>query len=156
MKNRDQRTALYRLYDADEQLLYIGVTSKPQPRWNNHKCTQPWWPDVTTKVLEWFDDRDQALDAEAAAIKAELPKYNEVHHPEKWEAVAERRRETHRQRREAMYRRGSATHPTERGLSGGPEAVAAAMPPLSDEAVEEIARIFVAIEQRRQQAQTTP
>lgn len=45
--------------------------------------------------------------------------------------------------------------PTERKLSA-PEAAAAALPPLSDEAVDVIARIFTAIEGRRHQSTSSP
>ena len=35
------RTALYRLYDAEDQLLYIGITSYPPKRWTEHERDKP-------------------------------------------------------------------------------------------------------------------
>lgn len=72
-------TALYRLYDADDQLLYIGITNYPPKRWTEHKRDKPWWPQVTEKRVEWIESRIKAEGAERCAIAAEGPKYNRVH-----------------------------------------------------------------------------
>lgn len=68
-----QRTALYRLYGEDGVLLYVGITSNPEVRWAWHRGAQAWWPLVTNKTLEWFDDRLDAAKAEAVAIRTENP-----------------------------------------------------------------------------------
>lgn len=72
----DARTALYRLYDADNQLLYIGITHNPEQRWTGHAFDKPWWPDVARKDLEWYDNRALAEAAEVAAIRTERTLYN--------------------------------------------------------------------------------
>ncbi len=41
---RDSRTALYRLYDEHNQLLYVEVTSDPNRRWETHRAEKDWWP----------------------------------------------------------------------------------------------------------------
>lgn len=73
--------ALYRLYDADETLLYIGVTDNPDRRFKQHRNTKPWWPGVSQKTIEWHTTRRRALAEEAAAIEAEAPAYNVQYNP---------------------------------------------------------------------------
>lgn len=73
-----ERTALYRLYDAAEVLLYVGIAGNPADRWNTHKADQSWWPQVTRKSVEWFDNRIEAAKAEALAIRAENPQMNKA------------------------------------------------------------------------------
>jgi hypothetical protein len=69
-------TALYRLYDVDGVLLYVGVTFQPTVRMSRHAATQPWWPEVTRKTMTWYSDRFEACDAEEIAIRDEHPRYN--------------------------------------------------------------------------------
>lgn len=66
---------LYRLFDADRRLLYIGVTANAQRRLKKHWHTKPWCRDVVAAVFEQVHHRDQ-WDAEATAIRNERPKYN--------------------------------------------------------------------------------
>jgi predicted GIY-YIG superfamily endonuclease len=73
------RTAVYRLYGADDQLLYIGCTDDPESRWVQHAGDKSWWPKVTRKAVEWRDTREEALAAEAAAIAGEAPEWNWTH-----------------------------------------------------------------------------
>lgn len=76
-----ERTALYRLYGADDRLLYVGVSNDPPNRMQQHAGDKPWWPEVARHGLEWLDTRDEALDAERLAIYTEKPKYNHTHNP---------------------------------------------------------------------------
>lgn len=69
-------TAVYRLYDADGVLLYIGMTRNPKQRWKDHRKEMLWWPEVTEKKLTWYDTRWAAWDAELTAIPSESPRYN--------------------------------------------------------------------------------
>ena len=39
-------TALYRLYDDDGELLYVGITDSPGTRMAQHKAQKAWWGDV--------------------------------------------------------------------------------------------------------------
>lgn len=70
---------LYRFFNADGQLLYIGVTGNVRARWNAHSLTQPWWTEVATCTIEHRPSRAVALAAEKAAIVAEQPLHNVVH-----------------------------------------------------------------------------
>lgn len=76
MTESPERTALYRLYDAADLLLYVGITGKPKSRWTQHTADKPWWPQVKRREVEWFDSRPLAARAEVEAILAESPAYN--------------------------------------------------------------------------------
>jgi predicted GIY-YIG superfamily endonuclease len=74
------RTALYRIWGDAGLLLYIGITYDFGTRWKSHAKEQPWWGEMRRLTADaWYDTRRQAEDAEAAAIKAERPKYNKMH-----------------------------------------------------------------------------
>jgi DNA-binding transcriptional regulator YhcF (GntR family) len=75
-REEPERTALYRLYGAEDDLLYVGITGKPGPRWTQHAADKPWWPQVARREIEWFDSRPLAAEAEVTAIRAESPKHN--------------------------------------------------------------------------------
>ncbi|MEV4970603.1 GntR family transcriptional regulator [Streptomyces scopuliridis] len=72
-----ERTALYRLYDSTDRLLYIGISRNPKHRWERHSQIQPWWHLVARKSLEWHEDRNSALAAEVQATTAEKPLYDQ-------------------------------------------------------------------------------
>ena len=71
-----RRTALYRFFDQEERLLYVGVAFDPEARWKDHATFKPWWPLVARRVVEWHDSRTEALIAEAETIRAERPLHN--------------------------------------------------------------------------------
>lgn len=73
------RTALYRLFNIEGRLLYVGITDGPETRWNTHASQKHWWPNVATKTVEWFDTRNDAEAAERRAIYAEAPLHNVMH-----------------------------------------------------------------------------
>lgn len=81
MPESPERTALYRLYDVTDQLLYVGISSDPRHRWKSHALfnAETWWPRVSHKEVEWFDSRLAAAEAEVTAIKTEIPKHNTRH-----------------------------------------------------------------------------
>jgi hypothetical protein len=70
---------LSRMYGADRELLYIGI-SKPFPsRMKHHATNKPWWYDVSDIHLEHFENEATASEAEVEAIRNERPRYNVVH-----------------------------------------------------------------------------
>ncbi|HEY9408453.1 MAG TPA: GntR family transcriptional regulator [Jiangellaceae bacterium] len=81
MSEAPERTALYRLYDATDRLLYIGITKTPATRWQQHarEKSDSWWSDVARKTIEWFNSRPEAEVAEVNAIRTEGPPYNDRH-----------------------------------------------------------------------------
>lgn len=72
-----RKAAVYRLYAADGALLYIGSAYDPETRYKAHTQTA-WWPLVTSRTEEWFDNRSLAYAAETDAIWIEQPRHNEV------------------------------------------------------------------------------
>lgn len=70
------KTAVYRLYDKEGVLLYVGMSDDPAARWRMHRIEKTWWPAVARKTVEWFDERTEAAKAEARAIRDEAPVYN--------------------------------------------------------------------------------
>ncbi|MGW0575149.1 GIY-YIG nuclease family protein [Streptomyces sp. NPDC002920] len=73
-----ERTALYRLYDSGDSLLYVGIAKDPKVRFGQHRHDKIWWPEVAVREVEWFATREQALQKEAQAIQRELPRYNDA------------------------------------------------------------------------------
>ncbi|MDX2527998.1 GIY-YIG nuclease family protein [Streptomyces europaeiscabiei] len=82
-----RRTALYRLFDAQGRLLYVGIAFNPRARWRGHCSTKSWWQHVDRREVEWHDSRSEALTAEAAAIVEERPLYNIAGSEEAWAPV---------------------------------------------------------------------
>jgi len=74
----DEPTALYRLYDEDGVLLYVGITRNPPARMKAHAAekSESWWAEVATTEIEWLSSRPEALTAESIAIRDECPEYN--------------------------------------------------------------------------------
>jgi predicted GIY-YIG superfamily endonuclease len=78
--NTDRPAAVYRLYDAEGTLLYIGSAYDPDDRWEEHQ-KKPWAAEVAKRVERWYPDRNAAYVAETAAIKSELPRHNITNNP---------------------------------------------------------------------------
>lgn len=68
---------LYRFFDGDKSLLYVGVTTNPSNRWAAH-YHHDWWPLVRFASIEAVPPKDR-LAHESAAIKAEKPSFNRTH-----------------------------------------------------------------------------
>lgn len=73
-----QQTAVYRLYSADGQLLYVGLTNNTDVRFRWH-AQMSWWCRVARKDVQWHPDRGTARRCEAQAIKEEGPALNAMH-----------------------------------------------------------------------------
>jgi predicted GIY-YIG superfamily endonuclease len=67
---------VYRLYDGEGSLLYVGCTVDPATRLRAHRRRQPWWDEVVSSEVVWYSSMDQAADVEQHAILAERPVYN--------------------------------------------------------------------------------
>lgn len=68
--------AVYRLYDRDGDLLYVGCTVRPVVRLRAHQRRQPWWGEVGGSEVMWFPSIELASRAEAEAVRSERPVYN--------------------------------------------------------------------------------
>jgi hypothetical protein len=78
----DRPTALYRFYDVSAEPLYFGIAVNPEERWKSHQyLLNGWWQKVDPKrtTVDWHPNRKAAMNAEAAAIKAEDPTFNRTH-----------------------------------------------------------------------------
>lgn len=67
---------VYRLYDANKALLYVGITWHPFARWTAHAASKAWWGEVRFGSLKEYPDDRSARDAETIAIHAERPRHN--------------------------------------------------------------------------------
>ncbi|MER6492660.1 GIY-YIG nuclease family protein [Streptomyces griseorubiginosus] len=72
--------ALYRLYDMEGALLYVGISTNPKARFIQHALYKSWWPSVDRISVSWLEvTRQEALTIEAAAIRDEEPLHNGKH-----------------------------------------------------------------------------
>lgn len=71
-------TAVYKAYDADGQILYVGIADCWGRRWYQHARTAPWYPFVTRLEIEWLDTRAEAIAREADLILSLAPHFNTV------------------------------------------------------------------------------
>lgn len=76
-----ERTAVYRLFDDIDTLLYIGESADPDEREGWHRATQSWGRQIHHRTDEWHDRLEEALRAETAAIEAERPLHNVANSP---------------------------------------------------------------------------
>lgn len=72
--------AVYRLYDADRQLLYVGLTKSFGRRMSAHS-TRSWWPRVEDIFVTFHEDRATAAAVEEREIRERQPQHNSRHHP---------------------------------------------------------------------------
>lgn len=64
-----QETDLYRHYDADKNLLYVGISLNTAQRLYQHMRDSKWASGISSIEVERFPSRQEALIAEEAAIK---------------------------------------------------------------------------------------
>lgn len=88
------KTALYRHFDGEGRLLYVGVSLSPTYRLRQHLDCSAWYQSIATVAIEWFPSRASALSAERAAIKAERPEFNVVHKYTHKDAMREKAEES--------------------------------------------------------------
>lgn len=76
----ERRTARYRFYGVVGNPLYFGVAVDPEQRWLAHRHAE-WWPlvDPDKTIVDWYDDRAEAMKAEKESIEAEQPAHNRDH-----------------------------------------------------------------------------
>jgi hypothetical protein len=95
----DKPTQLYRHYDAQGRLLYVGISSSALLRMAAHKVNASWFNDVARIEIEAHPSRKAAQAAEAAAIESEKPLHNYIHN------------------RPKRTKEGEAVHPNDRAAA---------------------------------------
>lgn len=71
--------ALYRIFDADDELLYIGITNNPRSRMMDHVRTKGWARRIAYITFEHFSSRDELFATERQAVADEFPTFNVAH-----------------------------------------------------------------------------
>lgn len=71
-------TALYRHFDADGALLYVGISKNVEARFKSHSDQAIWAQFAASHTGEWLPSRRDALAAESRAIEAERPLFNKA------------------------------------------------------------------------------
>lgn len=69
-------TFVYRCYDVEGRLLYVGCTTDPKTRLEAHRKNAWWWFQMSRTRLLVFEDRAYALAKESDAIAGEKPLWN--------------------------------------------------------------------------------
>tara|TARA_R110000868_G_scaffold210464_1_gene460521 strand:- start:102 stop:656 length:555 start_codon:yes stop_codon:yes gene_type:complete len=67
---------LYRHFDQNGLLLYVGISLSSLNRLGQHKDNSHWFESISRVEIENFETRKEAIEAEAKAIFAEKPKHN--------------------------------------------------------------------------------
>lgn len=80
----DESTTLYRIFDSENHLLYVGISGNLGRRMSQHSKDKWWWKSADHITVEHFRWRADAEEAEVYAIRTEYPAYNIKH---AWEPV---------------------------------------------------------------------
>lgn len=70
------RCYLYRFYDADDQLLYVGIARDLGARFASHRRRSEWWALTVRGTTTAYPSRADAELAEGLAIHSEHPIHN--------------------------------------------------------------------------------
>jgi len=70
------RHVVYRCFDWEGSLLYIGASSDLYKRWRVHVNRTPWFREVEKIAIKIYPNRWVAFAEENKAIQAERPRYN--------------------------------------------------------------------------------
>lgn len=82
-----RQPVVYRIYDANDRLIYIGATSNPMGRLIGHQ-RQSWWFALAARVsFEPHEHMDSAFATEWTAIAEEAPAFNITHNGGRAEQV---------------------------------------------------------------------
>jgi hypothetical protein len=69
---------LYRHFDKDGRLLYVGCSLSALARFERHRASSHWSLAITTMTIERFDSMEKAQEAERQAIINEAPLHNKI------------------------------------------------------------------------------
>lgn len=75
-------TSVYRYYDKNSILIYVGITSAATGRQRQHNMDKEWWKYVHHQSVEHFPDRAHAHKREVELINKFRPPFNKQHNPD--------------------------------------------------------------------------
>ena len=79
MADGSNPTCLYRHFDAEGKLLYVGISLNAVARLYQHSLGARWFRSIARIEVEWHPCRRSAIAAEIGAIQAERPLHNTTH-----------------------------------------------------------------------------
>ncbi|MEX2421061.1 MAG: hypothetical protein WD670_04515 [Actinomycetota bacterium] len=71
--------SVYRFYDGQGRLLYVGVTGRGLTRAREHSRSKEWWELVKSSTVEHLATTGEALERERELIRSLRPIYNVQH-----------------------------------------------------------------------------
>jgi hypothetical protein len=72
----DNPVSLCRHFDFEGRLLYVGISLSALTRLAQHRRESYWYDHIARVEIEHFETREEALEAEAEAIRHEKPLHN--------------------------------------------------------------------------------
>lgn len=109
-----ETTTLYRYFDSDDVLLYVGISLNAILRLAQHSYSgAEWTARIARSTFNHFSTRSEALAAEKAAIKNEKPLFNVVHN----KPIKEKKEPAKRDR--AIYDEITVYEPIEKCYASG-------------------------------------
>jgi hypothetical protein len=96
-------TELYRHYDEQDRLLYVGVALSAIHRLSQHRDHSTWFEKIKRVEIQTFETRKEALEAERQAITEERPKHNMIHKRPEKEEEQQKQRKTRKRQTPAAY-----------------------------------------------------
>ena len=81
----DRPYFIYRAYDGDGRLLYVGMTCSFYHRMGAHEARSHWWKDARNIRKSMIGNKRDDLIEEEIAIRTEAPKFNRIY-SKGWEA----------------------------------------------------------------------
>lgn len=82
-RRNDLPVALYRMFSASGELLYIGQSHDPCNRLMSHRTLADWALEVSRIEVQWLPTKADAIAAEREAISREQPAHNVTHNQRK-------------------------------------------------------------------------
>lgn len=73
------QTALYRHWDTDDNLLYVGISLSAISRLGQHEAKSHWAEKIAKVTIQQYPTRHEAIAAERIAIANESPAFNVAH-----------------------------------------------------------------------------
>lgn len=76
MNRQNGAATVYRFYDAEWRMIYVGISANAPIRFEQHRTVKTWWREVAFIRCDHFLTRNEALRAETDWIRQERPRYN--------------------------------------------------------------------------------